>query len=158
MVRIARIVEDEPSLRNAWELTQYGRRLSDTFQFAGDEPFGDVYPSHGLFFGAQLGMQADEAVQYFRERAERESPEQDGAAAAEVYVALLVRLRRFSDALAAHVKLIPPNVRTSGFAPSLLELGQLAKEYDRLIDICRERGDLLGFAAGVIAKSGSGAS
>jgi hypothetical protein len=153
VVRIARIVEDEPSLRYAWELTQYGRRLSGNFQFAGDAPFDDVYPSHGLFFGAQLGKQIDEALEYFRERAERANPEEDGTAAAEVYIVLLVRLRRYTEALTAYLKFMPPDIRPSGFAPTLLELGQLSKEFDRLAEICRERGDLLGFAAGLIAKS-----
>ena len=155
VVRIARIVEDAASLRFAWDLTQYGRRLSESFQLTGDEPFADVYPSHGLFYGAQLGKQVEEAVTYFRDKAERALPEEEGTAAAEVYIVLLVRLNRFGEALAAHVKLIPPNVRTSGFAPTLLELGRLAEDYDQLMAICRERGDLLGFAAGMIAKNGS---
>jgi hypothetical protein len=152
VVRIARIVEDAASLRFAWDLTQYGRRLSETFQLTGDEPFADVYPSHGLFFGAQLGMQVEEALAFFRDKAERAVPEDEGTAAAEVYIVLLVRLGRFAEAMAAHVKLIPPNVRASGFAPTLLELGRLAEDYDQLTNICRERGDLLGFAAGMIAK------
>jgi hypothetical protein len=156
VVRIARIVEDEPSLRFAWDLTQYGRRLSESFQFTGDEPFGDVYPSHALFFGAQLGKQVEEALVYFRDKAERAVPEDEGTAAAEVYIVLLVRLRRFGDAMAAHVKFIPPNVRTAGFAPTLLELGRLAEDYEQLMAICRDRGDLLGFAAGMIAKKATG--
>lgn len=154
-VRIARIVEDEAALRYAWELTQYGRRLSDTFQLKGDEPFADVYPSHALFFAAQLGMQVEEveeAVQYFRERAERAVPEEEGTAAAEVYIVLLVRLHRFREALAAHVQLVPPDMRTTGFAPTLLELGRLAEDYEQLKQICRTRGDLLGFAASIIAN------
>ncbi len=152
VVRIARIVEDKESLQFAWDLTQYGRRLSESFQLTGDEPFADVYPSHGLFYGAQLGKQVEEAVAFFRDKAERAVPEEEGTAAAEVYIVLLVRLGRFDEALAAHVKLIPPNVRATGFAPTLLELGRLAEDYDQLMNICRERGDLLGFAAGMIAK------
>jgi hypothetical protein len=99
-----------------------------------------------------LGKQVEEAVKYFRDKAERAVPEEEGTAAAEVYIVLLVRLGQFDEALAAHVKLIPPNVRATGFAPTLLELGRLAEDYDQLMNICRERGDLLGFAAGMIAK------
>ncbi len=150
-VRFARIVEDPAVLQLAWELSEYGRRLGATFQLAGDEPFGDVHVSHGLFFAAQLGRQIDAALAYFRAKAEQAVPERDGTAAAEAYVVLLVRLRRFAEALAAHEKFIPPSVRISGFAPPLLEVGRLAEDYQRLVEVCREREDLLGFAAGLIS-------
>ncbi len=156
-VRFARIVEDPAVLQLAWELTEYGRRLGATFQLAGDEPFGDVHVSHGLFFAAQLGRQVDEALAYFRAKAEQAVPETEGNAAAETYVVLLVRLRRFAEALAAHTELIPPTVRISGFAPSLLEVGRLAEDYQRLIEVCREREDLLGFAAGMISAKAESA-
>ncbi len=69
-VRIARIVEDPTVLQLAWELTEYGRRLASTFQLLGDDPFEDMYPSHGLFFAAQIGRQVDEGLAFFREKAE----------------------------------------------------------------------------------------
>ena len=90
---------------------------------AGDEPFGDVHVSHGLFFAAQFGRQVNEALAYFRAKAEQAVSEREGTAAAETYVVLLVRLRRYGEALAAHVKLIPPTVRTSGFAQPCWKLG-----------------------------------
>lgn len=57
VVRFARLLEDPEVLALAYDLTEYGRRLGKQFQFAGDEPFADVYPSHGLFFGAANGPQ-----------------------------------------------------------------------------------------------------
>ncbi|HEV2972258.1 MAG TPA: hypothetical protein VGY55_19950 [Pirellulales bacterium] len=149
-VRIARIVEDPEILGLAWELTEYGRRLSVTFQLTGDEPFEDVYRSHGLFFAAQLGREIEAAVAYFRNKADNANPDEMGTATAEVYVVLLIRLRRFSDAFEEHVRLMPAGVRTTGFAPTVLELARLSGNYDRLLAICRQRGDLLGFAAGLL--------
>jgi tetratricopeptide (TPR) repeat protein len=154
-VRIARVVEAPDVLRLAWNLTRYGRQLAATFQFAGDEPFGDVYPSHGLFFAAQLGEQVDEALTYFQQKARQSEVDEDRIAAAEVVVVLLVRLRRYAEAFEAHEQLIPPRARTTGFAPTLLELSRLAGDYDRLMRVCRERGDLLGFAAGLVSKGGT---
>ena len=150
-VRFARIVEDPDVLELAWELTEYGRRLGATFQFAGDEPFVDVYPSHGLFFAAQLGRQIDEAIAYFRQKAEEAPAEEVGTAAAETYLVLLTRLKRYDEAFAAYKKLIPAGVRTSGFAPTMLELARLAGDFDGLMQFCRERDDLLGFAAGLLS-------
>jgi hypothetical protein len=152
-VRIARIVEDPAVLQLAWELTEYGRRLSPTFQLAGDPPFEDVYPSHGLFFAAQLARQVDEAIARFRAKADKANLDEAGTGAAEVYVVLLIRLRRYKDALDEHIRLMPAGVRTTGFAPTVLELARMAGGYDRLLSVCRERGDLLGFAAGLLSKA-----
>lgn len=151
-VRFARLLEDAESLALACDLTEYGRRLSSQFQFAGDEPFVDVYVAHGLFFAAQLGRQVEEALAHFRSRAAEVSVEEQGTAAAETLVVLLVRLGRFDEASRALVELIPSRVRTTGFAPSLLELARMGRSYERLLGACRERGDLVGFAAGLVER------
>jgi hypothetical protein len=152
-VRFARVVEDPHALAVAHDLTEYGRRLSRQFQFAGDEPFADIYPSQGLFFAAQLGRQVDEALDYFRSRAAAASPEEHGSGPAEVYIALLARLRRYGEAIEATVELIPPGTRTSGFAPSLLELSRRLGSYDRLMEVCRQRGDVVSYTAGLVERS-----
>jgi len=152
-VRFARLLEDPALLELAYDLTDYGRKLGGQFQFAGDEPFADNYPSHGLFFAAQLGRQVDEALAYFRSRAQSVSVEEQGTAAAEVYIALLARLKRYPEAIDATVECIPAGARSSGFAPSLFDLSRLAGNYDRLLGVCRERGDLVGFTAGLVEQS-----
>ncbi len=152
-VRFARVLEDGEALALAHDLTEYGRRLSQQFQFGGDEPFADVYPSHGLFFAAQMGRQIDEALAYFAERAKNLSVEAHGTGPVEVYVDLLARLKRYAEAIEAVIELLPPGTRTSGFAPSLLELSRLSGNYDRLMEECRKRGDLVGYAAGLVERS-----
>ena len=116
-------------------------------------------PPHGFepfyvfeFFAAQIGREVDEAVAFFRERAEKANLDEEGTAAAEVYVMLLIRLRRFADSLDEHIRLMPSGVRTTGFAPTVVELARLAGDYDRLMAVSRQRGDLLGFAAGLLSR------
>lgn len=144
VIRFALVVDEAEVLRLAIDLTEYGRRLSSMFQYPGQEPFADTYPAHALFFRALVGEAVEEAVRYFRERAE--SPADDPSSwPAEVYVALLARLGRSEDAFEAAAQHLA-SARTVGFAPSLLELAQRTGNYDRLLEISRQRGDLLGFA------------
>jgi hypothetical protein len=150
VVRFALTLVDPAELRLAAELTDYGQRLHDQYKYAGHPPFEDVYPSHGLFFRAQLGEQVDEAFAYFQAQADATNPETEGTETSEVYVALLARLERFDAALEAAAKYWPPGARLTGFAPSLLELGHLAHQNNRLAAICRDREDLVGYVAGLL--------
>lgn len=154
VVRMARIVEDVEVLRLALDLAEYGGRLHANFQFRGDEPFTEIYPSHRLFFAAQLGSCVDEAVEYFRQRAEASKVEEVGTMPVETYVVLLARLKRYREAADALAKLIPPGVSAQGFAPTLFELCGIAGDYTPMLERCRERDDPVGFAAAAIsAKS-----
>jgi len=150
VVRFALLIDDPHELALALELSEYGRRLDPQYQYPGVEPFVDTYPAHALFFKALLGQDAEASLGYFRERAEALAGTENGPGAAEVYVALLARMGRYAEALEASAALIPPGTRTAHFAPSLLELARLAGRYDRLKEICRSRGDVLGFVAGLV--------
>ncbi len=148
VVRFALVIDDPADLRLAADLTEYGRRLSPLYQYAGQEPFADTYPTHGLFFRALLGEKVEEAIAHFAERAETLAGENAGGAAAEVYVGLLARLGRNQEALEAAARLLS-NVRVSGFAPSLLELSQRVGSFNRLLEVSRERGDIVSYAMGL---------
>jgi hypothetical protein len=149
VVRLARLLEDAESVRLALDLTAYGRRLSRQFQFPGEEPFVDMYASCSLWFAALVGEQVDEALAVFAERAGAVDLAEQGPLAAETYIALLARLARYDEAIDAAARLLPQG-RASGFAPSLLELSRLAGNYDRLMEVCRQRGDLIGYTAGLL--------
>lgn len=150
VVRFALALVDPAELRLAVELTDYGQRLHPQYKYPGHPPFEDVYPSHGLFFRAQLGEQVEESLTYFRAQAEAADPSTEGTESSEVYVALFARLGRYNEALEAAAKFWPPGARLTGFAPSLLELGHLAHRNDRLATICRDRQDLVGYVAGLL--------
>ena len=149
-VRFARLLEDSDHLRLALDMTEYGRRLSDQFQYEGDEPFTDIYPSHGLFFQALLGENLEDALDFFRQKAETIDAYEFGRSAIEVYIELLARLDRFDDALNASIQFSSPDAQPIGHAPGILELSDKAGTYDRLLEHCRDQDDLLGFATGLI--------
>lgn len=150
VVRFARLLDDPRLIRLALDLTEYGRRLHSQFQYAGDEPFDPIYPSHALFFQAVLGENVDEALSYFRGKAEACEPRTQGTAPIETYVDLLARTGRAGEAIEAAIRLTPDGIPTQGIAPSLLELAQLSGDYDRVREHCRQRGDLLGFTASLV--------
>jgi hypothetical protein len=153
IVRAARIVVDPEILALAFDLTEYGRRLHEQFQFAGEEPFAEVYPSHGLFFAAQLGRQIDEAVTYFGKKAETHAGDLRTTLPAEVYVVLLARLKRWPEAIDAWMKWIPADRQTQGFAPSLYDLCREAGDFSAMRTRCEERNDPVGFVAALISQS-----
>jgi hypothetical protein len=153
VVRIGQIVEDSTVLSLLADFCAYGLRLAKQFQFEGDAPFEKTYPSSLLFYNAQLGKQVDEALAFFRQRAETDDQLVIGTGAAEVYIVLLQRLGRWSEAIAASAKLLPPGTRTAGFAPTLLELSKQARDFATLKTLCRERGDLLNYAAALAVEA-----
>jgi hypothetical protein len=157
VVRAGRIVVDSDVLRLALDLTEYGGGLHPDHQYAGDEPFANFYPTHQLFFAAQLGMQIDEALAYFRGRAEELLVGPDGALAAEVYVGLLARLKRYREAIEVTLQFLPPSRPVTGFSPSLRELCKLAGDSTAVLERSRSENDPIGFAAALIGDSGNDA-
>ena len=167
VVRFARMSDDADTLRLAVDLTEYGRRLHKQFQFGSEEPFADYYPAHGLFLGALLAQAEqlqtaeiparadviDQAVVYFRERAEKTDVAASGTAAVEFYVSLLGRLRRFELAMDELAHLIPPGTPTMGIAPHLWELAERSGKYQKMATICQERGDIVGYIGALAAAS-----
>jgi hypothetical protein len=153
IVRFALLVDDPQVLRLALDLSEYGRRLGASFQFHGEEPFVDMYPASAMFFKALLGEEVGEALGWFAAKAEEKPIDEVGSAPAEVYIGLLARLGRYEEAMRAAAKLLPTTARGGHFAPSLLELAQMAGRFDALSAICRQRGDLLGFAVALLGQS-----
>ncbi|MEX2026450.1 MAG: hypothetical protein WEH44_04100, partial [Pirellulaceae bacterium] len=149
-IRIARVLTDADDLRLALDLTEYGRRLNQQFQYQGDEPFAENYAAHALYFQALLGENLEEALKYFRTKAEMLDPQYQGMVPIETYVDLLARTGRHHEALTEAIRLSPPAAHPVGIAPSLLELAEKAGDYKAFLDYCQQRGDVLGYAAGLV--------
>jgi hypothetical protein len=152
-VRIARALSSPDDLRLALDLTEYGRRLSQQFQYQGDEPFAELYPAHALYFQALLGENGAEAVGYFKNKAEMLDAQYHGYGPIETYVDLLARLGRAGEAFAAARQFGLGSIQPLGNAPPLVELAGRAGEYTALLEHCRQQEDLLGFAAGLAASA-----
>ncbi len=151
-VRFARLCADPATLRLALDLTHYGRRLNEQFQYQGEEPFLDQYPSHALYFQALLGENQEQALQYFLDKAQALDAAEWSTIAIDTYVDLLAKLGRHREAMDAVIELTPAGARPAGQAPSLLELAESAGDYTQFLDYCRKNEDLLGFATGLLLK------
>jgi hypothetical protein len=151
-VKYARLLIEPTLVAMALEMVEYGSRLPEELQYAGEPPFEDVYPAHRRWFQATLGRDADVAVEYFAEQAEREVENPLATAAVEAYLELLVRLDRPSDAFDAVERLVPPDRQLSRHAPTLLELAEQSGQWSRYAMICEARNDVLGFTAGLLAQ------
>lgn len=153
-VRYARVLTDPALVTKAFEIADYGSRLPADLQYPGESPFEELFAAHRRWFGALLGREVDPAVEFFGEKARAEGDDPRSTAAVETYLILLLRLNRADDALAAFEELAPAGRELSPHAPTLLELARASGNWERYAAICRERDDLLGFAAGLLARHG----
>lgn len=157
VLRIARVCEDEPTIRRAWELASYACRLPADLTYPGEPPFEDVGEASRLFFGSQLGADVERAVRFFRTAAVTAEPGA-GTLPADVLVLLLSRLGRPAEALHAAVSRprdeggMPSPLQAAGALPSLVDLAATSGEWDLLRRACRDRGDEITFAATLVAE------
>jgi hypothetical protein len=154
IVRFARAFDPATAeLSKVIELCEYGSKLSSQFQYPADPPFDQFYPAHLHFFKVLAGDNADEHLQYFRDRLEAEPDEEDKPYLAIVLVDLLMRLKRLNEAVdAATPYLCQVNdLSQNGF--SYARLCQQAGRYEAWQAACEQAGDYVGYAAAVIQES-----
>ena len=152
VVRFARKLDDPDQLAEAIDLTEYGIRLSEQFQYEGDEPFGDIYPASRLYLRTLAGIDVEEGIKYFEEKARTQDVEYFGPVAIETYIDLLTRIGRIDDAISASLEFLPEGPRV-GLALSLFELCRMKGDYSVMIDACREKEDLLGYAMAALHQA-----
>ncbi len=153
-VRIASVLDEPELLQKAWELTQYGRRLSHQFQYPGDEPFVDFYPAYATFYATLLGREVDAGLKFFERRARSIDTSEHGTAAIETYVDLLDRVGRPLQAIDTIIELVPRDIPTQRLTPLLIEIAghlppdaDLARAYETILEYCRSQNDALSFVA-----------
>ena len=148
-VRFARSLNaDCPELKLALDLAEYGAQLSTQFQYAGEAPFAEFYPSHVQFFKFLLGEDRDTALAYFQQQLEREPDAPDQALVAYVMVDLLARTEQLDKALPlAEQYLVKAD---PDFAAAFAELCQQARRFDVLLKSAEDRNDLVTYAAALV--------
>ncbi len=153
VIRIARVLEDQPSLQRAYELVQYGRRLHHQFQYPGDEPFVDFYPSHLAYYGVLLGRDIDAGLAVFERKMLASDPATSGTVPMEVYTELLDRVGRSVQAIDIALRCVPDDVPSPRIVPPLLEMANRCGHYAPILQFCIRKNDLLGYAATAAAQT-----
>jgi len=146
ILRFAIDLEDSEMLRKSVEMAEYGRRLAPMFHFKGEAPFENTYEDYGIYLRALAGECVDEAVRHFHSKL----ADAADSAPAQTLVLLLVRLRRYGEAVDValeHLQDVPPSQLG---CPSAFQLCQLAGDFDKLKTVAREQDDLLTYAAAAI--------
>jgi hypothetical protein len=149
-LRFSRDLRDADTLQLAVEIADYGRHLGPMFQYVDDPPFEQVYEDHVIYLTALLGTDVDQAVAHFQRKAEDAQATYYGIQAAEVLVHLLVRLKRFEEAIAAFRKYLSEVPVEDLSCPSLPQLCQMAGDFDQLKEIAKEGSEPLSYLAAII--------
>jgi hypothetical protein len=153
VVRSSTIVKEPELIALAADLTEYGCRLSARLVFEGHPPFEHIFEDHRAYLRALLGHDAEAALARFRAKVnngKRDGDAEYAAVAAQVLVNLLVSAGRMDDAIEVarvHLADLPEAVLA---CPTVAQLCDRAGQQARLAQISRERGDLVGFATGLL--------
>jgi hypothetical protein len=140
-------VTDTGVLRIFHDLCEYGKRLSPQLRVQCEPPFEDVYIDFDHYAQALLGIEVESHLAHFRRKVAERDPERVGSLPAQYLVRLLARLARYGEALEVALAHFP-HARSADLAcPTAAELCRLARRFDRLKELARERGDWLSYAA-----------
>lgn len=151
-IRFARLLTEPALLEQAIELAEYGSRLAADLQYPDEAPFENLYRTHLLLFRASLGREVETSLEYFDKRARETPSDEQSTTAVEAYLVLLERTGRAQQALDEYSTLVPADCPLSPYAPTLLGLAQTCGGWQRYFDICRQRNDVVGFAAGQLSQ------
>lgn len=151
VVRFARFLDPgTPELELAVQLADYGCNLDTQFQYPGEAPFEDFYPSHQHFLNVLLGRNVDEAMAYFQQKLDAEPDEPDQQMIAYVMVDLLIRCDRIDQAMEVaekHLRFLEE--QTFSFAELCIKTGKL----DAWSEASKAKGDLVAFTAAIVHGS-----
>lgn len=143
-------VTDAGLLRIFHELCEYGKRVSPEVRVQCQPPFEDGCIDFEHYVGALLGIDVESHLAHFRRKVAEAEPERVVSLAAQVLVGLLARLARYDEALEVALTHFP-NVGSADLTcPAAPELCRLARRFDRLKELARERGDWLSYAAATL--------
>jgi hypothetical protein len=149
-------LSDPGLLRLFHDLCEYGKRLSPQFRVQGQPPCEDVYADYDQYAQALLGTEVENHLDHFRRKLADSDPSRVGTLPAQLLVKLLVRLHtneepRYEEALAVALAHFPGEPSNQLNCPAAMELCHMAREFDRMKQLARERGDLLSYAAAALA-------
>jgi hypothetical protein len=142
---------DPVMLRKAIELCEYGKKLSPMFHYRGDPPFQEIYEDHSVFLKTLLGEDVEAGISHFQKKAEENDPGETGTGPAQILIVLLGRLKRYREAVEVSRKYLADADQNQLACPSILQLCCLAEDKEQLMEIAKQKQDLIGFAAGLLS-------
>lgn len=148
VVRLSRNVSSPQHWKMARDLTQYGLRLPEDFQYPGDVPFESTFADHLLWFKGLLGESETDvldAIEFFHTKSQN-CHELDVPMVVETLVAFLVKANRPAEALEVALEKLAGKFEPVGVAPGLFEIATTPQLRERLSQFFEEKGDLLGYA------------
>jgi hypothetical protein len=134
------------------ELCAYGQRLAAQFQSPGIPPFTDQFTAYGHYVEALRGNDVEAHLDYFREQVAQSDPEIDGDAPGRTLARLFLSLNRPADALQTVLDHVFEDAPYGVPVPGAIQLCHAARDFDRMRELARERGDLLSYAAAGILR------
>ena len=143
-------VTDAGLLRIFHELCEYGKRVSPEVRMQCQPPFEAGCIDFEHYVGALLGIEVESHLAHFRRKVAEAEPERVVSLAAQVLVGLLARLARYDEALEVAIAHFPIVGSADLACPAAPELCRLARRFDRLKELARERGDWLSYAAATL--------
>ncbi len=152
VIRIARVIDDPQAWQQAYELTQYGRRLHHQFQYPGEEPFVDFYPAHAAYYAVLLGRDVDAGLAMFERKMLAADPQTAGTGPMEVYTELLDRVGRSAQAIEVALRHVPDDIPAPRMVPPLIEMANHCGHFQPILDYCLRKNDVLGFTAVATAQ------
>lgn len=154
VVQMATQLDKCEELTVARDLCAYGMKLSPRFRYQSEPPFEDQYADYDQYLAILTGEDVEAGLAHFRAKVDANPPATAGTFPTEIYVNLLLRLGRESEALDVVRKHLAPLGEMRLSCPSLVELVQQTKRYDVLAQVAREQGNAVNFVAGLIAEKG----
>ncbi len=158
-VGFARALQPEdPELKLAIELCDYGSMLASQLQYPADVPFDEYYKANKFFLTAIAGDDPDAGVDYFLERLRNEPDEPDQKLIAFVVLDLAQRVGQMERVLQQTASLVSKMEDPNGFSFTklCLELGMT----DKLEEAATANDDLLAYTIArlsAVGTSGDGA-
>ena len=150
VIRFARSLDlNSPELPLAIQLAEYGMKLAQQYQYAGEAPFVEFYPAHREFLRVLANQNREAGLDYFRKKLSDDTSDLDSAATAYILLDLYLRLDRKEDALAVAEKYLVNVPEQMGF--SFVDFCEQIGRYDVLQRVARDRGDLLAYATALTA-------
>ena len=167
IIRFSNFLDDGEELDIAVSFCDYGGRLSDVYQYNSEPPFEDFYRDQDLYLrgiracnGTCDGGEDPEevrsrAAKHFAAKGQKGIDDGDPEYPMGSVLNVLVRLRAFDEAIDLAQRFETVKHPETPLTPSLIEVCQMAENFERLQSSACEKVDILGFAAGLVQAKGS---